>query len=232
MPQIRRLTRPQQDDDYEEDEAPRRLRTPEPPARRSSHRNADDDRGLAVAKGRAGYKRVKANAPSPFTKLYKVGDDEGLIMLLENEPYASFLQHWCDWVGRGQRQSYICLQEDCPLDEVDPKPAMRVRWNILDCSGDQPIHMPFECGIAVSDMLLDWGENEPLSGRYFGIQMKGPKRSRRTQIRPVKIRDLEEDWDFVALSEDAIEGFDLFDEKTLDVSSRQELRQVADAFNE
>lgn len=235
----RRLTtRPRPAEEYDEDPAeeeapaPRRLRREEPSTTKADE--ADDDTGLAVAKGWGGYRRTKANAPSQFTKLYKVDDDEGLIMFLEDGPYASFLQHWCDWVGRGQRMSYVCLQEDCPLDEVDPKPAARVRFNILDCGGDTPILVTFECGVSVTDSLDKWAQDEPLAGRYFAVQMTGSKNNRRTQIRPIKVRDLKEDWDFDPLSEKDIAKYDdkLWDETALDVATRAELRKVADAFNE
>jgi len=156
-------------------------------------------------------------------------------MFLEDGPYASFLQHWCDWVPRGSRQSYICTQDgDCPLDEVDPKPSARIRFNILDCAGDTPILVTFECGVSVTEALEEYSQDEPLSGRYFAVAMRGPKNSRRTQIRPVKNRDLKEDWDFEALTEDEIAKFDdrLWDETALEVSSKAELRKIADAFNE
>jgi len=155
-------------------------------------------------------------------------------MFLEDEPYANFLMHWCDWVPRGSRMSYVCLQDNCPLDSVDPKPQMRVRFNILDCGGDVPIHVTFETGMSVTESLNDWAEDEPLAGRYFAVQMTGKKNNRRTQIRPIKVRDLEEDWDFSPLSEADIEKFDdrLLDDASLDVSTRDELQKVADAFNE
>jgi hypothetical protein len=131
--------------------------------------------------------------------------------------------------------SYVCLQTgDCPLDEVDPKPQARVRFNILDCSGDTPIHTTFETGQSVTEQLNDWCQNDPLSGRYFAIQMTGSKNNRRTQIRPIKIRDLEEDWEFDPLTEEEIAQFDdkLWDDSSLDVASRDELQKVADSFTE
>ena len=242
MPETRRLirSRPAEESEAEEEAPRRRLRREEPPSTIRSSRphpseqEEDDDAGLAVAKGWSGYRRTKANAPSQFTKLFKVIDDEQIIMFLEDGPYASFLQHWCDWVGRGQRQSYVCLQEDCPLDEVDPKPSARVRFNVLDCNGDTPILVTFECGVSVTDSLDKYSKDEPLAGRYFAVQMTGSKNNRRTQIRPIKVRDLKEDWDFEPLSEKDIEKFDdkLWDSTALEVDSRSELRKVADAFNE
>jgi hypothetical protein len=239
MPEPRRLVRPRPAAEYDETPAePRRLRREEPESTlrsdRPHHSEASDDAGLAVAKGWSGYKRTKANAPSPFTKLYKVADEEKIIMFLEDGPYASFLQHWCDWVPRGSKQSYVCLQEDCPLDEVDTKPSARVRFNILDCQGDLPTHTTFECGITVTESLEEYSEDEPLSGRYFAVAMKGPKNSRRTQIRPIKVRDLKEDWQFQPLSRDDIAKFDnkLLDDSSLEINTKAELRKVADAYNE
>jgi hypothetical protein len=135
---------------------------------------------------------------------------------------------------RGSRLSYVCLQEDCPLDDVDSKPGARVRFNILDCGGDTPILVTFECGVGVTEALEEYSQDEPLSGRYFAVAMRGPKNSRRTQIRPIKVRDLKEDWDFEPLSEEEIAKFDdrLWDDTSLDVESRAELQKVADAFQD
>jgi hypothetical protein len=236
MPEPRRLHRPQLAES--EEEAPRRLRRErdeeEPRSRRPGRSEADDDTGLAVAKGWSGYRRTKANAPSPWTKLYKVENEEKIIMFLEDGPYASFLMHWAEWVPKGQKMSYVCLQDRCPLDAVDPKPQARVRFNILDCQGDQPIIVTFETGVSVTEMLEEYAEDEPLSGQYFAVAMKGPKNAKRTQIRPIKIRDLKDDWEFVALTEDEIEAFGsrLLDDTSLEINTRAELQKVADAFNE
>lgn len=243
MPERRRLVRPRPAAEYDEEpKEPRRLRRnrEEPEEARSRlrssrpHHSEADDTGLAVAKGWSGYRRTKANAPSPWTKLYKVPDEEKIIMFLEDGPYCSFLQHFCEWLPRGQKMSYVCLQSDCPLDEVDPKPQARVRFNILDCQGDAPIHTTFETGVSVTEMLEEYADDEPLSGRYFAVAMKGPKNSRRTQIRPIKVRDLKEDWEFEPLSAADIAKFDskLLDDSSLEVNSRSELRKIADSFNE
>jgi hypothetical protein len=227
MPENRRiLRRPKPAEDYEEERP--RLHRPDRSDRRSSRSRADDDGDVAVAKGWEGYRRTKANAPSKWSKLYKVPDEEQLIMFLEDGPYASFLQHWCEWVPKGHRMSYICLQDECPLDEVDT-PTARVRFNILDLSGDIPQLVTYECGMTVTDSLDKYSKSEPLAGRYFAICMVGEKR-KQTQIRPVKVRDLQEDWKIQPLTEDEIAKFDtkLWDDSSLEVSSRKELQEVAD----
>jgi hypothetical protein len=221
----RRLTRtPRRAEDYEEERRPRLHRD-----RSGRDEAGSDDSDLAVAKGWEGYRRTKANAPSKWSKLYKVPDEEQLILFLEDGPFASFLQHWCDWVPKGHKMSYICSQQDCPLDEVDT-PTARVRFNILDLVGDTPMLRVFECGMTVTDILdKESAKGGGLAGRYFAIQMVGDK-TRRTQIRPVKVRDLDEDWKFTALSEDEIAKFDskLWDDTSLERSTKSELQEVAD----
>jgi hypothetical protein len=220
---------PRQAEEYEE--RPRRLQRNQPESPKTEHKSADDDSDLAVAKGWAGWQRTKANAPSKWSKLYKVPDEEQLIMFLEDDPYASFLQHWCDWVPKGHKMSYICSQDDCPLDDVDT-PTARVRFNILAIS-DVPVHWTYECGMTITDTLDKYAKGEPLSGRYFAISMVGDK-TKRTQIRPVKVRDLEEDWECKALSEEEIAKFDskLWDDSSLERSDRKELQAVADMATE
>lgn len=224
----RRLVRsPRRAEEYDGQESEARR-----PDRSDQRNRADDDTDLAVAKGWEGYRRTKANAPSKWTKLYKVPDEEALILFLEDGPYASFLQHWCDWVPKGQKQSYICLQDDCPLDEVDT-PTARIRFNILDLRGDTPVHTTYECGQTITDTLSDYAKDKGLAGQYFGIRMVGEK-TKRTQIRPVKARDLEEDWDMQPLTKDQIAKFDtkLWDDSSLERNTRKELQEVADMVTE
>jgi hypothetical protein len=232
----RRLVRsPRRAEEYDaaEKAPPRRLHRDQGHSAPPERDTADDDGDLAVAKGWEGWRRTKANAPSKWSKLYKVPDEEQLIMFLEDDPYASFLQHWCDWVPKGHKMSYICSQDNCPLDEVDT-PVARVRFNILDLAGDVPLLVTYECGQTITDTLDGYAKKEALAGRYFAIQMVGEK-TRRTQIRPVKIRDLEEDWNgFQALSEEEIAKFDtkLWDDSSLERSTRKELQEVADMATE
>ena len=94
------LRRPRPAEEYAEEEVPRR--------RRQQHDdNGSDDSDLTVGAVRAGwggFANTKANAPSKWAKLYKVPDEEQLIMFLEDGPYASFNMHWADWMPRGQKQ--------------------------------------------------------------------------------------------------------------------------------
>jgi hypothetical protein len=233
MPETRRLQRrPRAAEEYEEgeeEERPRLRRNQE--ERPQRHSGADDDSDLTVgpvAVGWGGYHRTKANAPTKWATLYKVPDEEQLIMFLQDGPYASFNMHWCEWMPRGQKQSYVCMRpEECPLCEIDD-PSSRIRFNILDLHGDEPILTTYECGITVAETIAKY---QPIEHQYFAICMFGPKKQRRTQIRPVKARDLIEDWDTKPLTDEQIHSFDrkLWDASAVDRSTRAQLQEIADA---
>jgi hypothetical protein len=102
----------------------------------------------------------------------------------------------------------------------------------LDCGGDEPFLTTYESGISITEQLRGYSEREPLSGRYFAVKMVGQKSSRRAQIRPIKIRDLEEDFHFSALTAEQIKEFldQLWDASSVERSTREELQRIADDF--
>jgi hypothetical protein len=220
------IRRPRPAEEYdEEEEAPRR--------RRPQRDNGSDDGDLtvgAVAAGWGGYARTKANAPTKYAKLFKVPDEEQLIMFLEDGPYASFNQHWCDWLPNGQKLGYVCMRPDeCPICEVDD-PNSQIRFNILDLHADEPIHTTLQTGITVAETIAKY---QPIENQYFAISMSGGKnkKGRRTQIRPIKARDLEEDWDTKPLTDAQIQTYakKLWDASSVERSTKAELQGVADA---
>jgi hypothetical protein len=223
------IRRPRQAEEYDEEAPPRRRRQRDDNGR-------DDDSDLTVGAVRAGwggYNTTKAAAPSKWAKLYKVPDEEQLICFLQDGPYASFNQHWCEWLPNGQKMSYVCLRpDDCPICEVDD-PNSQIRFNILDMHGDEPLLTTLQCGITVAENIAKY---QPIEGQYFAIYMGGGrnKKGRRTQIRPIKARDLEEDWDTKPLTESQLRAFDkkLWDASSVERSTKAELQGVADAASQ
>lgn len=217
---------------------------PTAPARRTFAKSAaeeEDDAPTSVGHGWKGYKTTKEQAPSKWEKLYKVPDeDEGLIKFLEDGPYVSFLQHWCDWTAKGEQKSFVCLGNDdpdnpCPLCEVGNDPSARIRMNILDLDGETPVNCVFEVGISLADIMNKFNDDPkmgPLSrtDSYFATSKSGGK-NKKTNIRPVKARDLAEDFDFdPPLDDDELEKFEkkMWSEDSLRRSTRTELQAVAD----
>jgi hypothetical protein len=198
----------------------------------------DDDepeKDLTVLRGWAGHRHVKASAPSKYTKFYKTPDQgEGLIMFLEDEPYASFLVHFCDWLRGQGKFSYVCLQKDCPLCEIDD-PAMRDRFNVLDCDPSAPVPKlyTFEVGPTIANTIEKYGQDPktgPLGGSYYGISFTGTKQNKRTLLRPVKKRDLVDDWKFDPLTDEQITKYakKLATPEDIERSTREELQEIAD----
>ena len=240
MPTRRLTRRPREADEYEEEEEearPRLRRHQDQQPERGSRRGEDDDdlRVGTVNKGWSGVATVKANAPTQFTQYYRVPDDEQIILFLEDGPYASFLMHWADWMAKGKRKSYVCLRPDeCPICELGEDPQARIRFNILNMATEPPKHETFECGITVAETLDKYTQDDSLGGSYFAVQMTGKKNNRRTQLRPIKVRDLKEDWRVEPLTKDEIAAFDkkLWDEDSVSKSTRAELEAVAEEHNQ
>jgi hypothetical protein len=161
--------------------------------------------------------------------MYKVQDQEQLILFLEDAPYASFLQHWADWVARGVKMSYVCLRpDDCPLCKVQD-PSARVRFNVMNMSAEPPLLETLETGITIAQTIEDDIGERGLAGTYWAIAMKGPKKSKRTQIHQVKRRDVLEDWKVEPLTDDDIVAWQqkCWDEESVEKSTRAELQDVA-----
>lgn len=246
----RRLRRPTPAEAYddEEDEQPARRRRFTSSARdngggrarvgaraSTKSRDEDDDErpSKAAGAGWRAYKRTKENAPSKWEKVFKVPDEgESLIKFIEDAPYVSFLQHWADWRGKGKQQSFVCLQDDCPVCEVDT-PSARIRFNILNLDGDEPVNMVFEVGITLADTLQKYSDDPkigPLTKGYFAVGKTGGKK-KTTNIRPIKERDLKEDFDFdPPLDREEVEQFrkKMWDVDSLRIATRRELAEVAD----
>ncbi len=219
--------------------APKAATSYKPPARSAparEEREEEGDDGKSIRTGWGGYKSTKDAAPSKWPKMYKIPDDgEHLIFFLEDAPFASYNQHWCDWVGQGQKKSYTCLGEGCPLCEVD-NPSPRVRFNILDLDGDEPTLKVWETGITVTDTLLKYGE-DPKTGplgrmdMYFGVQLSGGPKKKTTSVRPIKGRDVEEDWQYELLTEEEVEKAmtKAWDDTSVDKVTKAELRKLAES---
>jgi hypothetical protein len=253
-----RTARPAPEPEEEEEKAPappRRAFKPAVPAlrskaapvrssRRAVAEDADDevDTGISNA-GWGAYKRTKESLPSKYGKRYKIPEDgEHLIKFLEGGPFVSFGQHWCEWLGNGKRLSYRCIADqgkNCPICEIGQSPSARVQFNILDLDSGEPVLYFLEVGITVADTINKYAQDKkvgPLDREdlYFAVQMTGGKNKKTTQIRPVKARDVQEDFDFEPLSAEELAAFDskLLDETSADKDSLKELQAVADAYDD
>lgn len=232
-------------DDEEEEEKPRR-KVSRGSSNRSNNRRSrrdDDDeeddekprgrRSSPVRSGWGGAKETRAKS-SGFAEDLDVDSGEVLTKFLEDEPFASYRQHWADWRTSGKR-SFICLEDDCPLCDIGDRPSAQYLFNVADLT-DEPINKQLRVGVQALGQIenLASGKMGPLSKNYWVIsrsKKKGKGRGNTVawNFTPVKERDLEEDWEMEPLTDeefdDLVEGG--YDSDIVQVSTRKELMALA-----
>lgn len=148
---------------------------------------------------RGGWGSVDAvkNADSPFAQRLKVTDDPQIIKFLNDEPYASWRQHW---VERQGQKSFVCIadfdEKGCPLCDAGSRPSIRIAFNVaLLIPGEEPVLKSYEVGPRVIDQLKNFHTDPrtgPLSKNYWAVSKTGKGATTATAHQPVKERDLEE----------------------------------------
>lgn len=221
--------------------------TPAPPARiarpavnRPAPVDQDDDGGRAPnrrdrseqptydvasmsSEGWEGVDQLKKEMPSDFAQEFRVGTSWTLIKFLQDKPFASYKQHWCqDWLPQGSKYSHVCPKLDCPLCAVGDKPGARICFNIVDFSDpEKPVNSVLAVGIRLSNMVQDFSKDPkttPINrdDLYFKIKKttsdSGSKSTKgggtQTNLADVKARDLLDDWGFEPLTDDELAYFE------------------------
>lgn len=171
----------------DEDEAPRK-----PQARQ-------------ITRGWGAADRVK-NADSAFAQRLKVGEEPVIIKFIEDEPYASYRQHW---VERSGQKSFTCIADldpkGCPLCDSGNRPSTRFAFNVaLLESGTDAVIKSYEVGPRVIDQLKNFHTDPrqgPLTKHYWAVSRTGKGTTSATNHQLVKERDLEEEWNIDILTE-------------------------------
>jgi hypothetical protein len=226
-----RRSRSRDDDDDE----PRRDRSSARSERGSSRRSRDEEppkRAKAQAKG--GWDTVETNRASRFSNpgQIKVKDKEILLKFLEEEPFASYGQHWV-----GQR-SYTCGMnadyQKCPLCSVGNPCRYIALFNILDMdSGENRF---WEVGPEATKTLMEFNEESrtsPLNkdGLYFAAKrFKKDNGFYGFKIERVKEAELEDEFDGIEpLDDDELDQAleNLFTADVIQVNTLAELRAAA-----
>lgn len=139
-------------------------------------------------------------ADSPFAQKLKVENDKTiLIKFIEDEPYASYRQHW---IERDGQKSFTCLADidpaGCPLCAAGHRPSARFAFNVVQLFTDSdPALRSYEIGPSIIDQLKNIHQDPrigPLTKNYFAVLKTGKKSTSRTAHNPVKERDFADDW--------------------------------------
>jgi hypothetical protein len=244
--------------DEDEDDRPSRGR-----GRRSSSRDDDDDkpsrgsrrrgrgedeggsRRRSGSRGFGSYSSKKVSSGS-FAEEFKPGANNAvLIKILDPEPFDSYNQHWIDDMPKGERKSYVCLDDEeyfgsdeCPLCEIGEKQKTFALFNIVDLSNPRkPEVKVWQASPAVADFLERASEEKKTSpinreDIYWDVELQKKGNRYNWVLTPVKARDLPEDYDIDPLEDDEIEEFenDLFDDRSAvtKVDSFDDLQELAD----
>lgn len=216
------------EDDEDETEAPRNTRT----------RETDDDTNdrhpkSRVIRGGWGAVEQAKNADSPFAQRLKVTEEPVIIKFLENEPYASYRQHWLERQGQ---KAFTCISDidpsgDCPLCKSGNRPTTRFAFNVILLSSDmEPMVKSYEVGIRVIDQLKNFHTDPrqgPLSKHYWAVSRSGKGATSSTNHQLVKERDLDE-WNIDPIDDQDINVFlkQAYTSDIIPVPTRKDLMKI------
>lgn len=174
---------------YEDDDAPRR-------------RNADDDDDApkparTIKRGWGAADQIK-NSNSAYAQNLRVGENPIIIKFLEDEPYASYRQHW---VERQGQKSFTCIadldERGCPLCEVGNRPSTRFSFNVALYEDGEWVVKSYDVGPRVIDQLKNFHTDPrqgPLTKNYWAVSRTGKGTTSATNHQMVKERDLADEW--------------------------------------
>lgn len=189
--------------------------------------------GRTLVRGGWGSVDAVKNADSPFAQRLKVAEDPQIIKFLNDEPYASWRQHWVE--RQGQR-SFVCIadfdEKGCPLCDAGSRPSIRIAFNVaLLIPGEEPVLKSYEVGPRVIDQLKNFHTDPrtgPLSKHFWAVSKTGKGATTATAHQPVKERDLEE-WGISMLDDATLNSLisKAYTPDIISIPSRKDLLDVA-----
>lgn len=209
--------------------------TPEAPKepREAVDPEVEARKGRVIRRGWGAAEQTRS-ADSPFAQRLKLGTDAILVKFLQDEPYASYRQHWLEKEGQ---KSYTCLDgidaKGCPLCDAGHRPSARFSFNVvlLD-SGSEPLIRSYDVGPRVIDTLKGFHQDPrmgPLSKHYWAIKRTGTKSTSQTSHNMVRERDLVDEWDVDPLTPEALADLlkKAYDESIISLTPRKVMLTVA-----
>jgi len=227
-----------EDDDYEpsvnrrryeddEDEAPRRK-----PAAIDDEDDAPRTTARTIKRGWGAADQVK-NADSPFAQRLKVSEEPIIIKFLEDEPFASYRQHWLE---RSGQKSFTCIadidERGCPLCDMGNRPSTRFAFNVALLSDGEPSIKSYEVGPRVIDQLKNFHTDPrqgPLTKHYWAVSRTGKGTTSATNHQMVKERDLEDEWNVQPISEAEMRSLmkSIYSPDIIQIPKRKDLLAIA-----
>lgn len=188
-------------------------------------------------RGWGAAKKVKEEA-SEFND-FKVTEETQLVKFLDDEPYASYAQHWVDEVKDGKK-SWTCIGKKCPLCGVGNKKRAMALFNVVvvdeSLLDGTPTVKTLECGPMLSD-LIEENHNDrggPLSKHYWTLRKKkAPGANGKVSyfMTVVKAAELADDFGLdPAEVKAALTGLKGLDETSLQFPTAEKLAEIRDEY--
>jgi hypothetical protein len=190
------------------------------------------DASKIIRRGWGAAEQAKT-ADSPYAQRLRVTDDPVIIKFIEDEPYATYRQHW---IERNGQKSFTCIADidpkGCPLCDAGSRPATRFAFNVALLSSDgEATIKSYEVGPRVIDQLKNFHTDPrqgPLSKHYWAVSRTGKGPTSATNHQLVKERDLEE-WALEAIDEASMKSLkkQAYGPDIIQIPSRKDLSQIA-----
>ena len=207
------------------------------PRRRTTAVEDEDTPAPTVASNsiRRGWGAVEQakSADSPYAQRLRVSEEPIIIKFLEDEPYATYRQHWVERTGQ---KSFTCIADldpkGCPLCDAGSRPATRFAFNVVLLSPDsEPVLKSYEVGPRVIDQLKNFHidpRQGPLSKHFWAVSRSGKGATSATNHQLVKERDLEE-WNIDIIDEAGFKVLrkSVYTSDIIQIPVRKDLIQIA-----
>jgi hypothetical protein len=160
--------------------------------------------GTTVQQGWDAFDSLVQENTSEFPTDFKFSDEPQLVKFLEDQPFASYEQHWIER-PKGKK-SFVCIGDACPLcDVLGDKPRGKFSFNVLVLSGDVQGVQILTAPPSLARQIKKAHDDErkgPLSKEFWEISRLGTGPTTQYTLNFVRGRDLAEEW---KLSSDAVQ---------------------------
>jgi hypothetical protein len=214
--------------------------------RASRSEGAKEATSTTLGRGREGLRRhAETHQGGDFPDRFKVGDDEVLVKLLDEDFIITYYQHefFDDFKGEKRQKTFVCLGDDCPLCDIGDSPRFYALINVVNLANPSKPKLelwyatPNPGGLLGDEMDAleerDKKINDPAF--YYVVSKKKQKNNFYSySLKQVKSRDLEEDGYGIPLTDAELAEFidKAWDEDVVRINPRKELREIADELSD
>lgn len=193
---------------------------------------ASPERSSAIQSGWEAALRPTRSTGGGYINDFKFSDEPQLVKFLDAQPFAVYDQHW---VERAGKRSFTCLQSaDCPLCDARLKNAAKrkVAFGIVNLSHEEgPTVQILTVSPKTAQILARYNDDKtagPLDRLYYAVSKSGERQQTVFNFRPVKPRDLEEDYGFdPTQTESMIAALEAPTSKAISFNTRDQLEEIA-----